>query len=119
MRKVELERLRGLQHEIDLLKRDKREREKELEILHTHLDPVIVKTEIDTLHNKIREREQLMYQFEVWIESVPDIDMRRILRCVYKLGMSQKQAAMVMGNGWTRASIAKRIERFFSKKNIT
>ena len=119
MKKEDLRQLKGLQNEIELLKKNKEEREKEVKMFHAHLDPETVKMEIDTLDAKIRERAQLINQFESWIETVPDIDMRSIIRCVYRLGMSQKQTAMIMGQGWTRASIAKRIERFFSNKNIT
>ena len=60
-------------------------------------------------------KQALVDKFEEWVETVPDADMRRILRYTYKYGLKQKQVARAMGVGWTRESVGKRLERFFAE----
>ena len=67
------------------------------------------------LEKKIRQKQSLVNRFEDWIETVPDADMRRLLRYIYLHGMSQKRAAELIGKGWTRDAVAQRLKRFFEK----
>lgn len=128
MRKIELMRMRGLPKEIETIKEELLTMEEQEWVADVIKDgrtgypvPSVISglssmrynSEKLRLQNKVLQKEALVDKFETWVETVPDADMRRLLRYVYKMGMSQKQAARAMGSGWTRDAVAKRLERFF------
>lgn len=130
MNKTELKKLRGLPQEIEDLKRELAGMEPQEEIGDTYKDyrtgypKIKVQTGLSSsrylqrqalLEKKIRQKQNLVDKFEVWIETVEDADMRRILRYIYLQGKSQRKAAELMGYEWSRDRINKKLERFFKK----
>ena len=130
MKKIELMRMRGLPEEIKLLKEELLSMEEQEYVADVVKDghtgypkPTVISglssrrfmAEKHRLQSKILQKEALVEKFETWVESVPDADTRRLLRYIYKLGLSQKQAAKAMGAGWTRDMVAKKLERFFAE----
>ncbi|MCI7304346.1 MAG: hypothetical protein SOR93_09605 [Clostridiales Family XIII bacterium] len=130
MTKTELEKLKGLPREIETLAdeldgmaeqelvgdtyNDYRTGYKKIKV-QTGLSSARYRNHKATLKNKIIQKGILVDKFEQWIETVPDADMRRLLRYIYLHGMSQKRAAEMMGREWTRDRVNKRLERFFKK----
>ena len=130
MNKAELEKLKGLPREIDVLEHELENMKEQEEVGDTYKDyrtgyPKIktvtglssarYRDHKATLKNKIIQKGILVGKFERWVETVPDADMRRLLRYIYLHGMSQKRAAEMMGREWTRDRVNKRLERFFKK----
>lgn len=130
MNKTELEKLKGLPKEIEALEKELKKME-EFEYVGDVIKdygtgypkPKIIRGystdryngQRNLLEKKIQQKRKLIDKFELWIETVQDADMRRILRYIYKQGMSQSKAAKAMGWNWTRDAIAQRLKRFFEK----
>lgn len=130
MTKKELEKLKGLPQEIKVLEKELTGMEEQELVGLVYKDyktgypkvkaePALSSARYwkqrTLLKNKIFQKEMLIDKFERWVETVPDADMRRLLRYIYLHGMSQKAAARAMGPEWSRDAIAQRLKRFFDK----
>lgn len=130
MTKTELEKLKGLPREIETLEKElegMEEQELVADVVKDYrtgypkpkvirgLSSIRYRNEKARLKNKIIQKGILVDKFEQWVETVPDADMRRLLRYIYLHGESQKRAAELIGRGWTRDAVAQRLKRFFDK----
>ena len=130
MNKRELEKLKGLPREIEDLERElegMEEYEPVADVIKDYrtgypkakvirgFSPALYLQRQALLEKKIRQKQSLVNRFEGWVETVPDADMRRLLRYIYLHGMSQRRAAELIGRGWTRDAVAQRLKRFFEK----
>lgn len=67
------------------------------------------------LEIKVDNLQDKLIEIEEWMDSVEDVEMRSLLRLRYQNGFSWEETAANMGYGHTYDTARKRVERFFKK----
>lgn len=75
----------------------------------------VIERRAKELRERIDELEMETEAVEQWINELPEGEDRNILEMRYLDGKTQTEIAAELGAGYTRASIAKKLERFWSK----
>lgn len=63
------------------------------------------------LERKCAELQEKIGEMENWLDTIPDSEMRDVLRMKYRNGMKDKQIANELG--YSRTAIAMKVQRFF------
>ena len=63
----------------------------------------------EKMRKKLRELQTLLYDLEMWIEGLPDPEIRNIFRLYYRQGLTQQQIGDELG--YDRSSVAKKIQK--------
>lgn len=66
------------------------------------------------LEKKQEQLQKKIYELESFLDTVPDSEMRQILRLKYRNGLTDAEIGQILG--FERSTISYRISKFFNKK---
>jgi DNA-directed RNA polymerase specialized sigma subunit len=67
------------------------------------------------MERKLDELQDKLLELETWLDTVPDSEIRTILRMRYRNGLKDPQIATELG--YSRSAISMKVKRFFDELN--
>lgn len=131
MTKEQLEQIKGLKSEIKCIQDDLRNLPMIKDsvtgsmVEHPYIKRTMVITGIDEskgerlrkrLERRLGDLQEMLLEMEDWLDTVPDAEMRAILRLKFRNGMKDREIADELG--YSRAGIAMKIKRFFDEPKV-